>query len=46
VAKQEGKPDFARCTTCHKERRRPVDGPDVVREPAVGTGILLPAVTR
>jgi Ni/Fe-hydrogenase subunit HybB-like protein len=46
VAKQEGKPDFARCTTCHKERRRPVDGSDVVREPAVGTGILLPVVTR
>jgi Ni/Fe-hydrogenase subunit HybB-like protein len=46
VAKQEGKPDFARCTTCHKERRRPVDGPDLVRKPAVGTGILLPGVTR
>jgi Ni/Fe-hydrogenase subunit HybB-like protein len=46
VAKQEGKPDFARCTTCHKERRGPVDGPDLVREPAVGTGILLPAVDR
>jgi Ni/Fe-hydrogenase subunit HybB-like protein len=46
VARQEGKPDFARCTTCHKERRNVVDGPEMVRGPALGTGVLLPAVSR
>ncbi len=46
IAKRDGKPEFARCTACHRERRGVVDGPDLVRRPAVGTGILLPAVSR
>jgi Ni/Fe-hydrogenase subunit HybB-like protein len=45
VARDQHKPAFARCTTCHGERRLAVDGPNPAREPEVGVGILLPAVS-
>jgi Ni/Fe-hydrogenase subunit HybB-like protein len=46
IARRDGRPDFARCPACHKERRALVDGPDLARPPVVGRGILLPAVSR
>ncbi|MDR3698655.1 MAG: polysulfide reductase NrfD [Candidatus Sulfopaludibacter sp.] len=46
LAKQEGKPDFARCVTCHKERRGLTDSGDTTARPDAVRGILLPAMTR
>jgi len=45
MAAAEGKPDFARCGTCHKERRGITDAGDLAA-PAEGGGILLPAMSR
>ena len=45
LAKQENKPDFARCSTCHKERRGLTDT-GALAQPEVGRGILLPAITK
>ena len=45
LAKQENKPDFARCATCHKERRGITDTGDLA-QPEMGRGILLPAITK
>ena len=41
-AKQEQKPEFARCTTCHRERRSVTDAPDEAAPSPVGRGLLLP----
>jgi Ni/Fe-hydrogenase subunit HybB-like protein len=46
LAKQEGKPDFARCATCHKERRGLTDAGDTATRPDAARGILLPAMTH
>ena len=46
LAKQEGKPDFARCATCHKERRGLTDSGDTTGRPDAVRGTLLPAMTR
>lgn len=46
LAKQENKPDFARCATCHKERRSLTDAGVLAAPPAAGRGILLPPVTK
>lgn len=45
LAKEEGKPDFGRCATCHKERHGVTDTGDLAT-PEVGRGILLPAITK
>ena len=45
-ARQEGKPESARCTTCHKERRSIIDAREPAPREAIGRGILLPAVAR
>ncbi len=46
LAKQESKPDFARCATCHNERRGLTDAGDLAAQPAAGRGILLPAIAQ
>jgi hypothetical protein len=46
LAAQEGKPDFARCATCHKERRSRVDASNLGPEDGIGRGILLPPVSK
>jgi Ni/Fe-hydrogenase subunit HybB-like protein len=46
MAKQEGKPDFARCATCHKKRRSITDAGDLAARPIGGRGILLPIVSK
>ncbi len=46
LAKQDGKPDFARCATCHKERRGLTDSGDTTAPPPAVRGILLPAMTK
>ena len=46
LAKRDGKPDFARCATCHKERRSVTDARDLAARPDAGRGILLPVVSR
>jgi Ni/Fe-hydrogenase subunit HybB-like protein len=45
LAQSEGKPDFARCATCHKERRGLTDTGNLSVPPS-GGGILLPAIPR
>jgi len=47
-AKEEGKPDLARCTDCHKERRNLIDTRDLASlegEP-IGRGMLLPLISK
>jgi hypothetical protein len=46
IAAQEGKPDFARCATCHKDRRTVMDASDTVRQNMIGKGILLPPISK
>jgi len=46
LAKQTGKPEFARCATCHKERRARVDAPELAERERIGRGMLLPAVAK
>ena len=46
LAAQEGKPDFARCATCHKERRNIVDASDLAPRDGIGRGILLPPISK
>ncbi len=46
LAKQDKKPDFARCATCHKERRSLTDSNDVAVRPTTGRGILLPIISK
>ena len=46
LAKQNQKPDFARCATCHKERRNLTDAPDLAPQSPVGRGVLLPVVSQ
>jgi hypothetical protein len=41
LVKPEGKPDFARCATCHKERRSITDARDLAGLPFAGGGVLL-----
>jgi Ni/Fe-hydrogenase subunit HybB-like protein len=45
MAAQEGKPDFARCATCHKEMRGITDAGALAARPE-GRGILLPAISK
>jgi Ni/Fe-hydrogenase subunit HybB-like protein len=45
LARQEDKPDFARCATCHKERRSITDARDQAG-PAAGRGVLLPVISK
>lgn len=47
-AKLEGKPDLARCASCHKERRGRVDTAGLTWPPqeVVGRGLLLPPLPR
>jgi Ni/Fe-hydrogenase subunit HybB-like protein len=42
LARQESKPEFARCATCHKDRRNRVDASDLAPRDEIGRGILLP----
>jgi hypothetical protein len=46
LAKQDGKPEFARCAACHRERRNVIDASVPATPEAIGRGILLPPVTR
>lgn len=46
LAEQQAKPDFARCTTCHKERRSRVDARDPIPADVIGRGILLPPISK
>ncbi len=46
VAREKGKPDFARCATCHKETRGLTDATDTAAQPGVGRGILLPVISK
>jgi hypothetical protein len=48
LAKQEGKPDLARCASCHKERRRLVDAADLTwrQQEIIGRGMLLPPLSK
>jgi Ni/Fe-hydrogenase subunit HybB-like protein len=46
IAKQEARPDFARCAICHKERRSVTDAVDADRQPMPGRGILLPVISK
>lgn len=46
LAKQESKPDFARCATCHKDRRGLTDAGALSAPPAAGRGILLPPISK
>jgi Ni/Fe-hydrogenase subunit HybB-like protein len=47
-AQQEGKPDLARCTDCHKERRNLLDAANVTWQPqgVIGRGMLLPPLPK
>ena len=46
LAKKEDTPDFARCATCHKERRSITDARDLAGLPAAGRGVLLPVISK
>ena len=46
LAQQENKPDFARCTTCHKDRRNRVDAGNPAPRDEIGRGILLPPIAK
>ncbi len=46
VARQRDQPDFARCATCHKERRGITDAGDLAARPPAGRGILLPVTSK
>ena len=48
LAKQQGKPELARCTNCHKERRDLLDSADVGwgRQGVIGRGLLLPPLAK
>ena len=44
--RQEGHPEFARCATCHKERRSILDAHASALPALAGRGVLLPLVNR
>jgi Ni/Fe-hydrogenase subunit HybB-like protein len=48
LARTSGKPEFARCANCHKERRSLVDADKTLasEQVAVGKGILLPRIRK
>ncbi len=48
LAKQNNKPDLARCTNCHKERRNLIDASDLTwpQREEIGRGMLLPPVSK
>jgi len=48
LAKQEGKPELARCVNCHKERRSLIDAPDLTwrQQETIGRGMLLPPLSK
>jgi Ni/Fe-hydrogenase subunit HybB-like protein len=45
-AKQEAKPEFARCTACHRGRRSVTDAPDGAAPSPAGRGMLLPVSVK
>jgi hypothetical protein len=48
LAKQNDKPDLARCTNCHKKLRNLIDATDLTwpRQEVIGRGMLLPPVSK
>ncbi|MFZ0890645.1 MAG: Ni/Fe-hydrogenase cytochrome b subunit [Candidatus Binataceae bacterium] len=46
VAKEEKKPEFARCTTCHKGRRNVIDAGALRPPEIIGRGVLLPPISK
>jgi Ni/Fe-hydrogenase subunit HybB-like protein len=48
AAREQHKPDLARCAECHKERRNATDATDLARygHGPVGTRVVLPAVSE